>query len=115
VERLEKIFNRIRIDREGVKCMAMEAIIQEGVKTMNEFEKGPVRDASIVISVQKIEHFEICAYGSLYELADVLGLHKIADLLDKTLYEEENMDRELSNVGRRVHDQACDLEMEPES
>jgi ferritin-like metal-binding protein YciE len=116
VDRLEKIFNRLRIDREGVKCLAMEALIQEGSRMMHEFEEGPVRDAAAVISVQKIEHYEICAYGSLYELADVLGYHKIADLLDKTLYEEENTDRELSDIGRRIHDQACDIsEMEIES
>jgi len=108
-ERLEKIFHRLRMDREDEKCVIMEVMIEEGRKLMNEFEPGPVQDAAIIISMQKIEHYEICAYGSLYELADVLGYHRIADMLDKSLSEEVGTDRHLSNLGRGTHDAAYDL------
>ncbi len=108
-ERLEKIFHRLRMDREDEKCLVMEAMIEEGKKLMSEFEEGPVQDAAAIISAQKIEHYEICAYGSLYELADVLGYHKIADILDRSLSEEEGTDRHLSNLGRATHDASFDL------
>lgn len=59
------------------------------------------------MAAQKIEHFEICVYGCLYEIADVLGYHKIADILDKTLFEEKNTDAHFSEIARWIHDHAC--------
>ncbi len=69
--------------------MVMESLINEGKKVIEDFEAGSVRDSAIIIGAQKVEHHEIAAYGSLCELADVLGYHKIDDILDRTLEEEE--------------------------
>lgn len=110
VARLEKVLERLHItNKDSEKCAAMEGLIQEGRKTINEFERGPVRDSALIIGAQKIEHYEIAAYGSLCELADVLGESKIHDLLGRTLDEEEETDANLSDIAKDVNDEACEL------
>ena len=110
VARLEKIFERLRISKDdSEKCAAMEGLIEEGKKIINEFERGPVRDSALIIGAQKIEHYEIAAYGSLCELADVLGESKIHDLLGRTLDEEEETDENLTDIAKDVNDEAFEL------
>src|SRR6185312_15064405 len=106
-ERLEKIFSKLSIDKSDVKkCLVMESLINEGKKIIEEFEEGPVRDSALIIGAQKVEHHEIAAYGSLCELCDVLGYHKIEDILDRTLEEEENTDSDLTEIAKHVNDEA---------
>jgi ferritin-like metal-binding protein YciE len=112
VSRLEKIFERLRISQEDKTCEAMQSMIQEGKKIISEFTESPVRDAALIICAQKIEHHEIAAYGSLCELAEVLGYYKVADLLDKTLEEEEQTDRHLSDMAKDINDEAYQQEEE---
>lgn len=107
--RLEKIFTRLRMDREEETCKAMEGLIEEGQKIIEEFEPGPVRDAALIIGAQKIEHYEIASYGSLCELAEVLGYHKVADVLDRTLEEEEDTDMLLTEIAGEVNDEALEM------
>ncbi|HET8963702.1 MAG TPA: DUF892 family protein, partial [Chitinophagales bacterium] len=64
------------------------------------------RDVALIIAAQKVEHYEIAAYGSLVELADVLGLNKTADLLEKSLNEEKETDYHLSDIAQCVNDEA---------
>jgi ferritin-like metal-binding protein YciE len=110
VDRLEKIFSRLRIDRGAEKCPAMEGLITEGKKIIEEQEESPARDSALIIGAQKIEHYEIAAYGSLSELADVLGYHQVADILDRTLEEEEDTDAILTEIAEEVNDEAYELE-----
>jgi ferritin-like metal-binding protein YciE len=105
-ERLEKIFERLKVDRNGEKCKAMEGLVEEGQKIIKEHESNVTRDAALIIAAQKVEHYEIAAYGSLVELADVLGLDKIADTLEKTLEEEKETDELLSDIAQDVNDDA---------
>jgi ferritin-like metal-binding protein YciE len=110
VARLEKVFDRLHITKtDSEKCPAMEGLIEEGKKVISEFERGPVRDSALIIGAQKIEHYEIAAYGSLCELADVLGENKVHDILGRTLDEEEETDINLSDIAKDVNDEACDL------
>lgn len=110
VARLEKIFDRLHITKtDSEKCAAMEGLIQEGRKIISEFERGPVRDSALIIGAQKIEHYEIAVYGSLCELADVLGEGKIHDILGRTLDEEEDTDANLSDIAKDVNDEAYEL------
>jgi ferritin-like metal-binding protein YciE len=110
VARLDKVFERLQITKtDSEKCAAMEGLIQEGRKVISEFERGPVRDSALIIGAQKIEHYEIAAYGSLCELADVLGENKIHDILGRTLDEEEETDLNLSDLAKDVNDEACEL------
>jgi ferritin-like metal-binding protein YciE len=110
VNRLEKIFERMSISKtEMEKCVAMEGLIEEGRKTIQEFERGPVRDSALIIGAQKIEHYEIAVYGSLCELADVLGEDRNGELLGRTLDEEEDTDQLLSEIAQDINDEAYEL------
>lgn len=106
VERLDKIFQALRITAGNETCEAMEGLVKEAQETIKEYGESDIRDTALIINAQKIEHYEIAAYGSLCELADVLGLNKIADLLDRTLQEEKDADRKLSDIARDVNDEA---------
>lgn len=106
VARLEKIFQALRVTPGGETCEAMQGLIEEAQETIKEYGESDVRDTALIINAQKVEHYEIAAYGSLCELADVLGLNKIADLLDRTLQEEKDADRTLTDIARHVNDEA---------
>jgi ferritin-like metal-binding protein YciE len=113
VARLEKILERKNISKTDMeKCVAMEGLIQEGKKIVQEFSRGPVRDSALIIGAQKIEHYEIASYGSLCELADVLGEDKILDILGRTLDEEEETDELLSHIAQQVNDEACEITLQ---
>ena len=110
VTRLEKIFSRLGINTSSVeKCAAMEGLIKECKKTIAEFEENAARDSALIIGAQKIEHYEIAAYGSLCELADVLGHAKIMDMLGQTLDEEEKTDKFLTEIAEDINDDAYEL------
>jgi len=113
-ERLEKIFERLRIENKDEKCEAMEGLINEGNRIIEEFEQSPIRDSALIIGAQKIEHYEIAAYGSLCELADVLGYSQIAEMLERTLEEEEATDQELTCIAINVNDEAYEMNQEEE-
>lgn len=112
VERLEKIFSRLRIEKKNEKCKAMEGLVEEGNKIIKEHTDNVTRDVALIIAAQKVEHYEIAAYGSLVELADVLGLDKIADILETTLDEEKDTDDLLTEIAQQVNDEACEYNHE---
>lgn len=110
IERLEKIFDRLEIStNKEERCAAMEGLIEELESTISEYENSPVRDSALIIGAQKIEHYEIAAYGSLCELADVLGYSKISEILDRSLQEEEETDENLTYIAQDVNDEAYEL------
>ena len=99
VKRLEKVFQIIGKNPEGKKCEAMEGLIKESETIISETRKGSMtRDAALIIAAQKVEHYEIATYGGLVQLALTLGLNRCADLLDKTLLEEEDTDALLTDI-----------------
>ena len=99
VKRLEKVFQMIGKNPEGKKCEAMDGLIKEGRTIINETKPGTLtRDAAIIIAAQKIEHYEIASYGGLAQLAVTMGLTRAADLLEKTLREEEDTDSLLTDI-----------------
>jgi ferritin-like metal-binding protein YciE len=99
IKRLEKVFHMLGKKAEGKKCEAMDGLIKEGRSIISETKKGTMtRDAALIIAAQKVEHYEIATYGGLVQLAVTLGKHSAADLLDKTLAEEEQTDRLLTNI-----------------
>jgi ferritin-like metal-binding protein YciE len=115
VERLEKIFDRLHIDKnEEETCEAMQGLIKEGQQIIADFDESAVRDSALIIAAQKIEHYEIASYGSLCELADVLGYDKIATMLDRTLEEEESTDHMLTEIAMDVNDEAYEMSHEEE-
>jgi ferritin-like metal-binding protein YciE len=99
VRRLEKVFEMDGKEAEGKRCEAMDGIIKEAKTIMEETKKGTMtRDAALIIAAQKVEHYEIASYGGLVQLAITLGKNNAATLLDKTLNEEEETDRLLTEI-----------------
>ena len=99
VKRLEKVFASIQQSVEGQKCEAIEGIAREVDEIIEETEEGTLtRDAALIIAGQKVEHYEIATYGGLVQLAITMRLHEAADLLDKTLVEEEDTDALLTEI-----------------
>ncbi|HRG52849.1 MAG TPA: ferritin-like domain-containing protein [Bacteroidia bacterium] len=118
VERLEKVFDRLRIEKGNETCEAMEGLVKEVKEIIDEHDKSIIRDVALIIASQKVEHYEIAAYGSLVELADVLGLNNTADLFERTLREEKETDQRLSEIAQYVNDEAyeeCAAELEYKS
>lgn len=98
VERLEEIFSTLGIEGGGETCEAMEGLIQECVEAINEHPKSPVRDAAIISKCQRIEHYEISAYGTLRTLAKELKMNEAVDLIKESLDEEANADKKLTKI-----------------
>ena len=99
IKRLDKVFQLLKEKPEGKKCEAMDGLIKEAKTIINETKEGTMtRDAALIIAAQKVEHYEIATYGGLVQLAITLGKNRAASLLDKTLQEEEDTDRHLTDI-----------------
>lgn len=99
VKRLEKVFKLFGAKVQAKKCEAMAGLIKEGQSIVEETEKGSMtRDVGIISAAQKVEHYEIATYGTLVQLATVLGQNEIADLLAETLAEEKETDEGLTEI-----------------
>ena len=99
IRRLEKVFECLGKRAEGKKCEAIEGIIREANTIIGETEEGTLtRDAALIIAAQKVEHYEIATYGGLVQLAITMDLDDAADLLDRTLVEEEDTDALLTDI-----------------
>ncbi|MHB1167770.1 MAG: YciE/YciF ferroxidase family protein [Longimicrobiales bacterium] len=98
VRRLETIFDNLGESPTGKKCKGMQGLIEEGEEIMKEEGDPDVKDAAIISAAQRVEHYEIAAYGSLRTYADELGLKDHAELLQRSLDEEGNTDKRLTQM-----------------
>lgn len=98
IRRIEKIFELLSIKERSEKCEAMKGLIAEAEELIKNTDEGAVRDAAMITAAQKVEHYEIAAYGSLISLANTLGHMEAASILAETLEEERATDRRLSNL-----------------
>jgi len=99
VERLERVFELLGQEPKAKKCEAMSGLIAEGQEVVDDTEEDTaVRDAGIIICSQKIEHYEISAYGSLRTLANIMGHADAADIFSQTLNEEKEADSLLTQI-----------------
>ena len=98
IGRVEQVFELLEKKATAKKCEAMEGLIKEGEGIMEECEEGAMMDAGIIGAGQKIEHYEIAAYGTLRTFAETLGLEEAGSLLDETLQEEKAADEKLTEV-----------------
>lgn len=98
VRRIEKIFDLLDIKEKKEKCEAMKGLITEAEELIKNTAEGPVRDSAMITAAQKVEHYEIAAYGSLISLANTLGHMEAASILAETLEEERAADRRLSDL-----------------
>jgi ferritin-like metal-binding protein YciE len=103
VTRLEKVFKELDETARGKHCVAMEGLIEEGKEVMEEDHEPALMDAALISAAQKVEHYEIAAYGTAKSWASQLGLTKAADLLNQSLEEESETDENLSKISRRIN------------
>jgi ferritin-like metal-binding protein YciE len=114
VERLEKIFKSLDESPKGKKCMGMEGLIKEGSEVMSEHFEGALMDAALIGAAQRVEHYEIAAYGTVSEFAKLLGHKEHVSLLKETLEEEKDTDEKLTSLAKEINPQANDRMEEEE-
>jgi ferritin-like metal-binding protein YciE len=85
------------------KCAVTAALVASAANLISESEAGPVRDAGLLASAQKVEHFEMASYGAARDWARQLGFHNHADLLQKSLDEEKHANSLLNTVAERAN------------
>lgn len=107
IERIDQVVELLGVKLKRIKCLAMEGLVAEGGETIEEIEKGPVRDAMLIVGAQKVEHYEISAYGSLVTIANSLGYKEAAELLRATLAEEKATDEKLGQIALSEVNQAA--------
>ena len=100
-ERLKQLLGDLTGDADDKKDPVCAALIGSGVNIVRETSEGPVRDAGLLATAQKIEHYEIASYGSARDWAKVLGLLEHAPVLEQTLQEEKETDQLLTSLSRR--------------
>ena len=98
VSRLEQIFEMLGTSPRGKKCKGMEGLLEEGTEMLEEEGDPAVKDAGIIAAAQRVEHYEIAAYGSTLAFATLMGHSEIAELLETTLNEEKAADELLSTI-----------------
>ncbi len=96
IERLDQAFTAMDEKPKRKKCKGMEGLIEEGSEMAEEEGDDAVRDAALICAAQRVEHYEIAAYGGIVTFAELLGESKVAKLMKQTLSEEEAADRKLS-------------------
>ena len=102
VERLDQIGEALDVRMSGKKCKGMEGLIEEGKEIMSEDFEDDALDAGLIGAAQKVEHYEIAAYGTARAHANMLGLTKIARLLQQTLDEEGATDKKLTQLAESI-------------
>jgi ferritin-like metal-binding protein YciE len=99
IERLQQASEKLGIRKlSGKVCKAMKGLIEEGKEVLEEEGEGPVIDAALVAAAQRVEHYEISAYGTVRAMAEQLGNAQAAKLLQKTLDEESATDEKLTKI-----------------
>ena len=106
VERLEKAFEILGKGARGKTCHGMQGVLEEGSEVIEETEKSPLRDAALIAAAQRVEHYEMAAYGSVREYARLLGQKEIVSLLEETLQEEKAADKKLTTIAESVNSEA---------
>lgn len=102
VARLEQIFDALGEKPTGKKCEGMAGLIKEGGEAAEEDYEGDVKDSALICAAQRVEHYEIAAYGTVRAMAEKLGEDKAVKLLSQTLQEEKDTDVKLSDLSDKM-------------
>lgn len=106
VQRLEKIFATLDENPKGKKCKGMEGLIEEGSEVMEEDFEDSLLDAALIGAAQRVEHYEIAAYGTVRSFAETLGETEHVSLLNETLEEEKETDEKLTELAHQINSEA---------
>ena len=103
VARLEQVFELLGEPAKGKPCEGMKGLIEEGDEHAKEdYDDDDLRDAMIIGSAQRVEHYEMAGYGTAIAHARLLGFEDVVDLLEATLAEEKAADQKLTEVAETV-------------
>lgn len=108
ITRLEKIGRSEGKALTGKKCAAMEGLLEEGKELMEEDAAPEVLDVALIAAAQKVEHYEIAAYGCAVTYARLLGKDDVVDLLQETLEEEAAADEKLTAIADELNPEAME-------
>jgi ferritin-like metal-binding protein YciE len=103
VQRLEQIFKGLGEKPTGKKCKGMEGLVAEGQEMMDEDFEDDLMDAALISAAQRVEHYEIAAYGTVRTYAELLGEDQAVTLLEQTLEEEKETDQKLSDLASDIN------------
>jgi ferritin-like metal-binding protein YciE len=106
VKRLEQVFKNLGLKPRGKLCKAMKGLVEEGAETIKEDATDEVKDAALIASAQRVEHYEMAGYGCVRTYAKLLGHNDSADLLQQTLDEEGEADKKLTGLAEGINVQA---------
>ncbi len=106
VKRIEQVFANLGMKPEAKTCNAMKGLVKEGSEMIDEDGEGALKDAGLIGAAQRVEHYEIAAYGTLVAFAKQLGDVKGEELLQQTLKEESAADEKLSEIALSVNENA---------
>jgi ferritin-like metal-binding protein YciE len=115
VRRLEQIFTDLGQKAKGKKCKGMQGLVAEGKDVIDGEFEGDVKDAALISAAQRVEHYEIAAYGTIRGYAELLGQQNAVSLLEQTLQEEKETDEKLSGLADNINEQAVRFEAGKES
>ena len=102
-QRIETIFEQLGQKAKSKKCKAMEGLIKEGSEALEEDMSEDVKDSAIIAAAQRVEHYEIAAYGTVRTFANLLGETEAATLLEQTLEEEKETDEKLTQLADGIN------------
>jgi len=120
VTRLEEVFSHLDEKPKAKHCKGMQGLLEEGAECLQEEEKGALRDLQLIGAAQRVEHYEVAAYGTAKAMAERLGVSEAVELLNETLQEEEEADKKLTEVAESLYEEvetggeAPDEEEEPQ-
>jgi ferritin-like metal-binding protein YciE len=103
IERLVEICNMLGTNPKGKSCEGMKGVLEEGSSMLHDSAEGDVRDAALISAAQRVEHYEMAAYGTVRAYARLLGQPKVAKLLEETLDEEKAADQKLTSIAQKVN------------
>ena len=101
-ERLERVFSEMGKSPKAETCEAIKGLIEEGEQMISNTDQSPLRDAGVIAAANRVEHYEIAAYGSARTFAQTLGLSSAVSLLEQTLEEEKKADKKLTELAETM-------------
>jgi ferritin-like metal-binding protein YciE len=105
--RLEAMLQDMGVNPGNKKCKGMEGLLEEGKQAMHEKGDATAKDAAMICAAQKVEHYEMAAYGCMRTWATLLGLEDAASKLQQTLDEEGEADQKLTEIAEKLNVQAA--------
>jgi len=102
VKRLDQIFAALDEKPTGKTCKGMKGLIEEGDEAAGEDYPAEIKDQALIGAAQRVEHYEIAAYGTVKAMAKKIGDNKAADLLNQTLEEEKQTDEKLTELAEQI-------------